>query len=775
VKVLRKGVSVDRAVLERFTRGSPNRIHHPNLVSIELISETENGYVYYVMPMLRGDTLESLLVELRRGSSERPSLSPLAIGPDGDLHPEFVSQVAKLFSEAAQGLQVAHAEGVVHGRLSPRNLILTPAGRLVITDFGGDPSTGVGDDIVYRPPEQLDPFPEQIGQTADVYALGAIFFETLTRRPINEGLNPHELKDRIRARRFPTVQALNCAKTLPREIVACIHKAMALKPAERYESAGALSADLQRFLRHEEPLAARPTVRRRSFPRLVPRFAQFVPPRAVAAFALALLLGSAWLVGQLLLGSREGSGTLSSHDPGRAMELGGEKRYALHSSATSLRGEAPAGVDPLIADLLNSNPAAAHAALTRMALEIENGARPRGDARLAARVLWSRDPSVRRHAIQTVALCGHSAPLLNLLLVADKEPTVYLDGRTFFAFHDALERIGDEEAVGILCGWNLEECERLDRVARPAAAPLEPNLALELEENCPREFTARWIRVRAKFDPESLLNNAALLAEREELLPDLIAGLAVVGSAEAQNAIARLTREHTFGAGREAVKALASLGAHSQLLEIARGSLPVSVRETALEFLGHGFGGLYLPELEAMALTSPDPSIRTRAFRFLSTSDHPPTLSVITGALDDSKLKRLALLWLESIPADEAAPLLIELLGHRDAQTRKRAAEHLVSARRKDLVLPLARSLLSHQWKTRDAALMVLTRRNELTLIPEALSCILGDEPAPPSTASNTFENFTASLEKIWARFQLGYMAEFADNWRVGELQARRE
>jgi len=769
VKVLRRGVSVDRAVLERFTKNSESRIHHPTLASIELISETEDGCVYYVMPLLRGDTLASLLADLRRGSSERPSLSPLAIGPGGDLHPEFARRVAELFSEAAAGLEVAHKEGVIHGRLSPQNLIFTPAGRLVITDFGGDPSTGVGDDVVYRAPEQLDPFPERIGPTADVYALGALLFEIVARRPLHEGLNPRELKERIRARRFPGPRGLDSASILPREIEACIHKAMALKPVDRYESAGALSADLRRFLRHEEPLAARPAVRRRWFPQFV--LPQFVPARVLAAFALALLLGSAWFVGKTLLGDREGSGRLVSRDPGMSMDLGAENRYGLRASAGSLRGAAR---DPLIADLASPSPAASNAALTRMGLEIESGVRPRDDARLAARALWSQDPSVRRHAITTLALCGSSYPLLNLLLVADEEPTVYLDGRTFFAFHDALERIGDEEAVRILCRWNLEDCEQLDRAARPARVPLDPNLALELEEDCPREFTARWIRVRARFDPQTLLSSAALLAEREDLLTDLIAGLATIGSAEAQNAIARVAREHTFEGGREALRALASLGAHSRLLELARGSLPVSFRETALEFLGDGFGGLYLPELEAMALTSPDPSIRTRAFGFLSAFNHPATLSVIAGALEDPKLKSLALLWLERLPADDAALVLIELLRHRDPEIRKRAAERLVSARRKDLVLPLVRNLLSHQRKTREAALLVLTNRHELTRIPAALSCIFGNDPEPPGDLASVIRHLAASLERLWVELQRKFEAVFQQTSRVDRLQYSR-
>jgi serine/threonine protein kinase/HEAT repeat protein len=773
VKVLRKGVSVNRAHLDRFTRESENRICHPNLATIEHIGETRDGHVYYVMPLLRGDALEALLGELRLGSSDRPSFGPLAVGPGGELHPDFARHVAKLFSDTADGLEVAHNAGVVHGRLSPRNLIFTPAGRLVITDFGGEPTAGVADDIVYRTPEQLDPFPEQPGPAADVYALGVLLFEVLARRPLNESLSPRELKDRIRARRFPGPQALDAVKGLPREIKACIHKALAVKPAERYKSAGALRTDLKRFLRHEDPLAAGSAVRRRWSPQSV--FPRLTPPRAATVCALALLLGSAWFVGKMLLEDREWAGRRISQNPGLSVDPELESHYELRAAGSSTGGRAQTQVDLLIADLVNPNPAVSHATLEKIALEIKSGTRPREDARLAARLLWSRDSSVRRHAIETLALCGHSYPLLNLLLVAEEEPTVYFDGRTFFAFHDALEQTGDEEAIRTLCHWSLEECEELDRSTRPASVPLEPNLVLELEEDCPREFTARWIRARARFDPESLLSSAARLAGREEILTDLIAGLSTIGNTEAQSALAHIACEHTFTGGREALKALATLGAHSRLLDLARGPLPVSFRKNALELLGDGFGELYLPELEALVLTSPDASIRTASFRFLSSFNQPATFPVITAALDDPRLKSAALLWLESLPADDAAPVLIELLEHPGPEIRARAVERLVSVRRADLLLPLVRNLLSPRRQIREAALTVLTHRHELPHIPKALSSIFAHAQPPQVDPRSLLEDLTVSFKTIWSRMERGFNVEVARFSERLETRGHRE
>ena len=147
-KVLRRGVSLDEKTLARFAKGSgtafANRIRHPNLIPIEVVGRLPDGSHYYLMPLLRGDSLDRLLLDLKRGASDCPSLSPFSIGPGGETHPQLLRRAAELIAEVADGLELAHRDGpggIVHRRLSPRNLILSPAGRLVVTDFGGEGAT----------------------------------------------------------------------------------------------------------------------------------------------------------------------------------------------------------------------------------------------------------------------------------------------------------------------------------------------------------------------------------------------------------------------------------------------------------------------------------------------------------------------------------------------------------------------------------------------------------------------------------------------------------
>ena len=126
VKVFRPDAPVDPALLERFLKTSPNRIRHPNLLPLESMGRTADGRMYVSMALLVGDSLENILEELRRGNTNRPSLSPLAVGPGGAMHPRLAWRSAELFAGAAEGLGAAHRRGAIHGRICARNLHLSP-------------------------------------------------------------------------------------------------------------------------------------------------------------------------------------------------------------------------------------------------------------------------------------------------------------------------------------------------------------------------------------------------------------------------------------------------------------------------------------------------------------------------------------------------------------------------------------------------------------------------------------------------------------------------
>lgn len=266
LKVFRRGVSVNRSQLERFLRGAADGIRHPHLLRLESLGETPDGCLTITMPLLHGDSLETMLADLRRGASEKPSLSPLAVGPDGSRHPLFHQRATEVILGATEGLALAHREGMVHGHLGPRNLILSPGGKLVVTDFGsGATAEGAGAALVYRAPEQLEAFPSELLPAADVYSLGVVLYELCTGRPPFTATTPRELKRAIFRSRVVPPRSLEPA--VPADLEACILEALEREPQDRYRDAGELAEDLGRFLRGEPTRATAPRTR----PRLLRR------------------------------------------------------------------------------------------------------------------------------------------------------------------------------------------------------------------------------------------------------------------------------------------------------------------------------------------------------------------------------------------------------------------------------------------------------------------------------------------------------------------------
>lgn len=272
VKVFHRGLGVDRAVLGRFLETSPKRLRHPNLPRLHAVDENADGSIFYTAPLLAGDSLADIIGDLKRGESVRPSLSPLSVGPQGETHPRLHRETTRLLAEVAEGLALAHSEGVVHRRIHPRNLLFSPSGRLVLTDFGGGSSASADEgssaaatpasraELMYCAPECLDGSTEP-GPAADVYSLGVILFELLTwRAPFEAETLDGLVKAIARGRRLPLPQhsgrdSQEDGPEIHEALRACVEKALARQPEDRFAHAGALAQDLRLFLGDEPPTA----------------------------------------------------------------------------------------------------------------------------------------------------------------------------------------------------------------------------------------------------------------------------------------------------------------------------------------------------------------------------------------------------------------------------------------------------------------------------------------------------------------------------------------
>ena len=221
VKVLRPDViaSVGPA---RFLREIEiaARLVHPNILGLHDSGEAD-GFLFYVMPYVEGDSLRD---RLRR---------------DGKLP---VEAVVRIVDEIADALEHAHAHGVVHRDIKPEN-ILFESGHAVIADFGiARALTVSADDAVtvtgvalgtpaYMSPEQATG-ERDLDARCDVYSLGCVAYEMLTGERAFAGASVQAVIARKLGGEPASPRSI--ARELPDDVERVVLKAMARSPDDRY-------------------------------------------------------------------------------------------------------------------------------------------------------------------------------------------------------------------------------------------------------------------------------------------------------------------------------------------------------------------------------------------------------------------------------------------------------------------------------------------------------------------------------------------------------------
>jgi serine/threonine protein kinase len=170
--------------------------------------------------------------ELMRGGSLRRIISDAEDIP--------VALVMKYLLEGLQALRAAHAQGVMHRGLKPENLLIDPQGNLKVSDFGfariverdqviRQVYVGMGA-VAYMAPEMFTD-PASAGPHADIYALGIIFYEMLTRK--------------VPGRRSPMPSQVNAG--LPKGIDEIFDKMTRDDRADRYASVDQIFDDIDKL------------------------------------------------------------------------------------------------------------------------------------------------------------------------------------------------------------------------------------------------------------------------------------------------------------------------------------------------------------------------------------------------------------------------------------------------------------------------------------------------------------------------------------------------
>ena len=210
-----------------------------------------------------------------------------------------VNERVELFLQLLDAVQYAHQNGIIHRDLKPANVMVDSRHQVRILDFGiarlqrrdGAGPTEAGTSpgtLAYMSPEQLDDHPETIDTRSDIYALGAMLFELLSKqRAFN--LERLSLMQAIEQRRWsqPPSLAARCPELSP-DLDAIVAKAMAPDCEQRYASASEFAADLRRHL-DDLPILARRAGLREQIPRFFRRHRAI--SLTILALAVSLLAG----------------------------------------------------------------------------------------------------------------------------------------------------------------------------------------------------------------------------------------------------------------------------------------------------------------------------------------------------------------------------------------------------------------------------------------------------------------------------------------------------
>ncbi|GHH35396.1 Stk1 family PASTA domain-containing Ser/Thr kinase [Lentzea cavernae] len=246
IKVLRADLARDAQFQERFKREAQNSaaLNHPAIVAVYDTGETQTEYgplPYIVMEFVDGRTLRDIVKTQGPLSGKR---------------------AMEVMADVSAALDFSHRHGIVHRDVKPANVMITKSGAVKVMDFGIARALHDGQAAVtqtaavigtaqYLSPEQARG--ESVDGRSDVYAAGCVLFELLTGEPPFTGDSPVAVAYQ-HVREDPKAPSQLNPKVSP-QLDAIVLKAMSKGPANRYQSAAEMRADLVRVLSGQRPSA----------------------------------------------------------------------------------------------------------------------------------------------------------------------------------------------------------------------------------------------------------------------------------------------------------------------------------------------------------------------------------------------------------------------------------------------------------------------------------------------------------------------------------------
>ncbi len=260
VKVLKRNLEAfDARTLRRFVEEARlvARLDHPAIVPVYDLGVDELGRPFFVMKLVEGRDLREVFECVWRAA-------------DG----WTLTRAVDVLLRVCQAVGYAHERGVIHRDLKPSNVMVGEFGEVYVMDWGvarlceavvgaAKPAQSVADaspqadltldgevvgTVAYMAPEQARGERAELSPRTDVYAVGAMLYQLLSRRTQHgaPGESSRAVLERLLS--GPPAALRECAPRAPNELVAICEKAMEREPAQRYSDLSELADDLRGYL-----------------------------------------------------------------------------------------------------------------------------------------------------------------------------------------------------------------------------------------------------------------------------------------------------------------------------------------------------------------------------------------------------------------------------------------------------------------------------------------------------------------------------------------------
>ena len=248
IKILHPDLADFDEIRERFLAEgyAANRVSHPGVVTVRDEGTTDDGAVFLVMDLLRGQTLAQRL--------------------EAAQEPFSASEVLEISSQLLDVLVHAHGRGIVHHDIKPENVFLTSDRRVRLLDFGiarteaparalaTEAGTTLGTPA-FMSPEQALGYGTELDGRSDLWSLGATMYLLLSGVPAREPGSPTEQLFGAMTRPVPSLGAVTA---LPRPVVAVVDRALAFHREDRFPDARSMQLAVRALLSEPDSRATLP-------------------------------------------------------------------------------------------------------------------------------------------------------------------------------------------------------------------------------------------------------------------------------------------------------------------------------------------------------------------------------------------------------------------------------------------------------------------------------------------------------------------------------------